>query len=183
MSHSAGTCSSEDLADAAGVNSAQVRKDLSYLGRHGTRGVGYDPEDLKGQIRKALGLTSIHPVVVIGAGNMGSALANYKGFETWGFAIVAVLDIDEDRIGRRVNGLIVEPLRLLEQIVADEEVKIGIIATPPSVAQTVSDRLTASGVKSILNLAPTILKTDDDVSVRRVDLSTELGILAFHLQS
>lgn len=183
MSNSVGTCSSEDLAETAGVTSAQVRKDLSYLEGHGTRGVGYDREDLKQQIRKALGLTSVHPVVVIGAGNMGAALANYKGFEKWGFDIVAVLDVDEERIGTRVDGLMVEPLRRLEQIVIDQGVVIGIIATPPSVAQSVSDRLTSAGVKSILNLAPTSLKTDDDVSVRRVDLSTELGILAFHLQS
>jgi len=182
MSHTSGTCSSEDLAEAAGVNSAQVRKDFSHLGAHGTRGVGYDREELREQIRKALGLTSVHPVVVIGAGNMGSALANYKGFETWGFEIVAVLDVDEDRIGTRVDGLMVESLQRLEDVVANKGIEIGILATPRSAAQTVFDRLTAAGVKSILNLAPTILKTDDDVSVRRVDLSTELGILAFHLQ-
>jgi redox-sensing transcriptional repressor len=165
------------------VNSAQVRKDLSYVGVHGTRGVGYDHEELRQQIRKALGLTSPHPVVVIGAGNMGTALSNYKGFSTWGFSIVAVLDVDEERIGTRVDGLIVEPLQNLEQIVASKDVEIGILATPPSAAQSVADRLTKAGVKSILNLAPTILPVEDGVSVRRVDLSTELGILAFHLQS
>jgi redox-sensing transcriptional repressor len=183
MSHTDETCSSENLGEAAGVNSAQVRKDLSHLEAQGTRGVGYDHAELREQIRKALGLTSIHPVIVIGAGNMGSALANYKGFGTWGFEIVAVLDVDEEKIGTRVDGLIVEPLRRLEDIVAEKAVEIGILATPPSAAQSITDRLTASGVKSILNLAPTILKTDEDVSVRRVDLSTELGILAFHLQS
>lgn len=183
MSYTDGTCSSEDLAGAAGVNSAQVRKDLSFLEVHGTRGVGYDHQELRDQIRKALGLTSIHPVVLIGAGNMGSALANYKGFSTWGFKIVAVLDVDEEKIGTRVDGLTIEPLQRLEDIIAEMGVEIGIIATPPNAAQSISDRLTSSGVKSILNLAPTILKIDDDVSVRRVDLSTELGILAFHLQS
>lgn len=183
MSYTDGTCSSEDLAQAAGVNSAQVRKDLSFLEVHGTRGVGYDHQELRDQIRKALGLTSIHPVVLIGAGNMGSALANYKGFSTWGFEIVAVLDVDEEKIGTRVDGLTIEPLQRLEDIIAEMGVEIGIIATPPNAAQSISDRLTSSGVKSILNLAPTILKIDDDVSVRRVDLSTELGILAFHLQS
>lgn len=183
MSYTDGTCSSEDLAEAAGVNSAQVRKDLSFLGAQGTRGVGYDHQELRDQIRKALGLTSIYPVVLIGAGNMGSALANYKGFSAWGFEIVAVLDVDEERIGTRVDGLIIEPLQRLEDIITEMSIQIGIIATPPSAAQSISDRLTASGVKSILNLAPTILKIEDDVSVRRVDLSTELGILAFHLQS
>jgi redox-sensing transcriptional repressor len=182
MAHTASTCSSEELAEAAGVNSAQVRKDLSHLGAQGTRGVGYDHEELRSQIRKALGLTLPHPVIVIGAGNMGTALTNYKGFKTWGFEIVAVLDIDEDRIGSRVDGLIVEPLQNLEKIIATENVEIGILATPPAAAQSVADRLTAAGVNSILNLAPTILKTSAEVSVRRVDLSTELGILAFHLQ-
>ncbi|MEN8040203.1 MAG: redox-sensing transcriptional repressor Rex, partial [Actinomycetota bacterium] len=177
-----GPCSSEDLARAAGVNAAQVRKDLSYLGSQGTRGVGYDHEVLSREIRKVLGLTSSHPVVVIGAGNMGTALANHKGFHTWGFDIVAVLDVDEDRIGTRVDGLIVEPLGNLEKVVESKGITIGILATPPSAAQTVADRLVAAGVKSILNLAPAILRTEDDVSVRRVDLSTELGILAFHLQ-
>lgn len=183
MHLSQGPCSSEDLAQAAGVNAAQVRKDLSYLGAQGTRGVGYDHEMLGQKIREVLGLTTTHPVVVIGAGNMGSALTNYKGFDTWGFDIVAVLDVDEDRIGTRVDGLIVEPLQHLERIVTDKGVEIGILATPPSAAQSVADRLVAAGVKSILNLAPAIIQTADEVSVRRVDLSTELGILAFHLQS
>lgn len=179
---SSGPCSSEDLAQAAGVNAAQVRKDLSYLGAQGTRGVGYDHEVLSQRLREVLGLTATHPVIVIGAGNMGAALANYKGFDKWGFDIVAVLDVDEDRIGTRVDGLIVEPLGRLEKIVASKGIEIGILATPPSAAQTVADRLIASGVKSILNLAPAIIQTDNDVSVRRVDLSTELGILAYHLQ-
>jgi len=178
-----GPCSSEDLAHAAGVNAAQVRKDLSYLGAQGTRGVGYDHEILSKRIRDVLGLTSTHPVIVIGAGNMGTALANYKGFDTWGFDIVAVLDVDDDRIGTRVDGLIVEPLGRLEEIVADKDIEIGILATPPSAAQPVADRLVAAGVQSILNLAPVILQTEDQVSVRRVDLSTELGILAYHLTS
>jgi redox-sensing transcriptional repressor len=175
------TCSSEDIALAAGVSAAQVRKDLSYLGSHGTRGVGYDIDELRIQIRKTLGLISHYPVVIIGAGNLGRALANYKGFENWGFDITAILDIDESKIGKQIAGVTVESLHKLEEIVEAHGVRIGIIATPPSVAQTVADRLTEAGVKSILNLAPTILKTDDDISVRRVDLSTELGILAYHL--
>ncbi len=178
-----GPCSSEDLAHAAGVNAAQVRKDLSYLGAQGTRGVGYDHEILSKRIREVLGLTSTHPVIVIGAGNMGTALTNYRGFDTWGFDIVAVLDVDDARIGTRVDDLTVEPLGRLEEIVADKGIEIGILATPPSAAQPVADRLMAAGVQSILNLAPVILQTEDQVSVRRVDLSTELGILAYHLTS
>ncbi len=181
MAEAATTCSSEDIALAAGVSAAQVRKDLSYLGSHGTRGVGYEIDELRTQIRKTLGLISHYPVVIIGAGNLGRALANYKGFENWGFEITAILDIDESKIGTKVAGITVEPLHNLEEIIEGHSVRIGIIATPPSGAQTVADRLTEAGVKSILNMAPTILKTDADVSVRRVDLSTELGILAYHL--
>jgi redox-sensing transcriptional repressor len=102
------TCSSEDIALAAGVSAAQVRKDLSYLGSHGTRGVGYDIDELRIQIRKTLGLISHYPVVIIGAGNLGRALANYKGFENWGFEITAILDIDESKIGKQIAGVTVE---------------------------------------------------------------------------
>ena len=119
--------------------------------------------------------------MIVGAGNLGRALANYKGFENWGFEIAAILDIDETKIGKEIAGISVESLHRLEEIVEGHSVRIGIIATPPSGAQTIADRLTEAGVKSILNLAPTILKTSEDVEVRRVDLSTELGILAYHL--
>lgn len=181
MAETASSCSSEEIALAAGVSAAQVRKDLSYLGSHGTRGVGYDIDELRIQIRKTLGLINHYPVVIVGAGNLGRALANYNGFENWGFEIAAILDIDDAKIGRDIAGVTVTSLHRLEEIVEGHAIRIGIIATPPSSAQTVADRLTEAGVKSILNLAPSILKTDDDVSVRRVDLSTELGILAYHL--
>ncbi len=181
MAETASTGSSEEIALAAGVSAAQVRKDLSYLGSHGTRGVGYDIDELRSQIRKTLGLISKYPVVIVGAGNLGQALAKYKGFQNWGFEIAAILDIDEAKIGTEIAGVMVESLHNLEEIVERHSVRIGIIATPPSGAQTVADRLTEAGVRSILNLAPTILKTNDNVSVRRVDLSTELGILAYHL--
>jgi len=181
MAESASTCSSEELADVAGVNAAQVRKDLSYLGSHGTRGVGYDIDELRSQIRKALGMLSNHAVVIIGAGNLGTALANYRGFENWGFEIEAIVEVDEDKIGTKVDDIVIESLHRLKDIVEAKQIKIGIIATPPAAAQAVADRLVDAGVKSILNLAPTTVKTGDDVSVRRVDLSTELGILAYHL--
>ena len=181
MAETASTCSSEGLADVAGVNAAQVRKDLSYLGSHGTRGVGYDIDELRSQIRKALGMTTSHPVVVIGAGNLGMALANYGGFENWGFEIAAMLEVDENKIGTKAGDTVIESLHRLKTIVAERDIRIGIIATPPAAAQDVANRLMDAGVKSILNLAPTTLKTPEDVSVRRVDLSTELGILAYHL--
>jgi len=173
-------CSSEQIADAAGVNGAQVRKDFSYVGSYGTRGVGYDIGDLKNQIRKVLGLTRTYPVVVVGAGNLGSALTNYKGFDSWGFDVVAVVDIDAEKIGSPVDGLKVESMNNLADIVKERSIEIGIIATPASAAQSVANRLAEAGLTSILNLAPTILQAPAKAFVRRVDLTTELGILAYH---
>jgi redox-sensing transcriptional repressor len=176
-----GTCSSEDLARTAGVNAAQVRKDLSFLEAQGVRGVGYDVDELRLQIRKALGLTHDFPVVIVGAGNLGRALANYGGFAEWGFSVAAIVDVDARKVGSRISGTTVEPMTELEVIVSDHGIEIGIIATPSTQAQNVGDRLASAGVRSILNFAPTVISVDG-VEVRRVDLSTELQILAYHLQ-
>jgi len=176
------TCSSEQLASIAGVNSAQVRKDLSHLGSYGTRGVGYHVADLREQLRHALGLTRGYAVAIIGAGNLGSALSNYAGFGSWGFGVAAIFDNDPARVGELVGGLAVEPLSHLEEIVAERGITIGIIATPAGAAQEVADRLTKAGVRSILNFAPAVIHVTDGVEVRRVDLSTELQILTFHQQ-
>jgi len=175
------TCSSEQLATLAGVNSAQVRKDLSYLGTHGTRGVGYDIEQLRTQLRKALGLERQYGVMIVGGGNLGSALGNYGGFAPWGFDVRAVVDADPAKHDTVIAGLVVEPLDHLEQIVGERVIEIAIIATPATAAQEVADRLTAAGVQSILNFAPTVIDVDPSVEVRRVDLSTELQILTYHL--
>lgn len=177
------TCSSEQLAGIAGVNSAQVRKDLSHLGSHGTRGVGYDVAELKAQLRRALGLIKGYSVVLVGAGNLGSALANYGGFHDWGFEVAAVLDSDPAKIGKQVGSLTVERMSDLESVVRSKGISIGVIATPTESAQDVADRLTKAGVRSILNFAPAVLQVPEGVEVRRVDLSTELQILTFHLSS
>lgn len=176
------TCSSSELAEIAGVNSAQVRKDLSFLGTRGVRGVGYNINDLRLAIAKALGLTHEYAVAIVGAGNLGRALANYPGFSDWGFEVVAVLDRDPSKLGMEIAGLRVEPMSDLERIVAERDVSIAIVATPASVAQEVAARLGQAGIRSILNFAPTVLQVDDGVYVRRVDLSTELQILTFHQQ-
>jgi len=176
-----GTCSSQDLAKTAGVNAAQVRKDLSFLGAQGVRGVGYDVDELRLEIRSALGLTHEFPVVIAGAGDLGRALANYRGFAEWGFSVGAILDVDARKIGSRIGDLMVESMDDLEEIVAERNVEIGIIATPASHAQVAADRLSAAGIRSILNFAPTVLSLER-VEIRRVDLSTELQILAYHLQ-
>lgn len=176
------TVSSEELALEAGVNSAKLRKDLSHLGSYGTRGVGYDCEYLVYQISRELGLAEDWRVVIVGIGNLGHALANYGGFAARGVSVVALVDTDPDVVGEQVAGLTVQPASVLEQVLADRQVAIGVIATPGPAAQDVCDRLVAGGVTSILNFAPTVLQVPDDVVVRRVDLSSELQILAFHEQ-
>ena len=175
-------CSSEDLAAAAGVNSAKLRKDLSYLGSYGTRGVGYDVDYLRYQIAREIGVTQDWPVVIVGIGNLGHALANYSGFRSRGFRVVALLDADPDRHDEVVAGVDVRPFDDLEQIVRDHSVAIGVIATPALAAQDVADRMVASGITSILNFAPSVLAVPAGVDVRKVDLSIELQILAYHEQ-
>jgi redox-sensing transcriptional repressor len=176
------TVSSEALATAAGVGSAKLRKDLSHLGSYGTRGVGYDVEYLVYQISRALGLNQHYRVAIIGVGNLGHALANYAGFATRGFQIAALVDADPRRAGERIAGIEIRHLDELETAIKEHEVSIGVIATPASVAQDVCDRLVAAGVTSILNFAPAVLTVPTGVDVRKVDLSIELQILAFHEQ-
>jgi redox-sensing transcriptional repressor len=176
------TVSSEVLAEMAGVNAAKVRKDLSYLGSYGTRGVGYDAQYLLFEIERKLGLTDESPVVVVGMGNLGQALANYGGFSERGFPIVGLVDADPAKVGRRIGGLAVEPVELLEALVAERGVAVGIIATPAAAAQTVADALVAAGVRSILNFAPAVINVPDGIPLRKVDLATELQILSFYQQ-
>jgi redox-sensing transcriptional repressor len=176
------TVSSEDLALAAGVNSAKVRKDLSQLGSYGTRGVGYDVAHLIHEISRELGLTKPRAVAIIGIGNLGHALAGYGGFAPRGVRVAALLDADPRRIGEQVNGLVVQPVAELERVVVEGDVSIGVIAAPGPAAQAICDRLVEAGVRSILNFAPVTLTVPPDVDVRKVDLSVELQILSFHDQ-
>jgi redox-sensing transcriptional repressor len=177
------TVSSEELAAAAGVNSAKLRKDLSHLGSYGTRGVGYDVDYLVYQVSRELGLTQDWPVVIVGAGNLGRALANYGGFATRGFRIAAVLDVDPAVVGTEIAaGHVVGDAGQMEAVVDRHAVSIGVIATPARAAQGVCDRLVTAGVTSILNFAPVVLSVPAGVDVRKVDLSIELQILAFHAQ-
>ncbi|MBB5788002.1 MULTISPECIES: redox-sensing transcriptional repressor Rex [Jiangella] len=176
------TVSSEELAASAGVNSAKLRKDLSYLGSYGTRGVGYEVDFLRHQITREIGLTQDWAVVIVGIGNLGHALANYGGFASRGFRIAALVDADPSRLGEEVAGLNVRHADELEQIVQDLGIAIGVVATPARAAQLVCDRLVAAGVTSILNFAPAIVQVPEGVDLRKVDLSTELQILAYHEQ-
>jgi redox-sensing transcriptional repressor len=176
------TVSSDELARMAGVNAAKVRKDLSYLGSYGTRGVGYDTEYLLYQITRELGLTQDWPAAIAGVGNLGRALASFKGFSERGFRISALFDVDEDVVGMRVAGIVVRHLDELKEAVAEEGICIGIITTPAFAAQEVADRFVDAGVKSILNFAPAVVVVPPDVSIRKVDLSIELQILSFYQQ-
>ena len=176
------TISSERLAELAGVNAAKVRKDLSYLGSYGTRGVGYDVEYLLFQMSRELGLTQDWPVVIVGVGNLGHALANYGGFGERGFPVAALVDADRRVVGTEVNGIAVRHLDELPEIVAERGIAIAIIATPATAAQEVADRLVTAGVRSILNFAPTVISVPTEVSLRKVDLAVELQILSFYQQ-
>ena len=178
----AGTVSSGSLAEAAGVNSAKVRKDLSHLGSYGTRGVGYDVAYLIHQIRRELGLTQDWPIVITGIGNLGRALANYRGFPERGFSVAALVDVDPAKVGRRIGGLPVYHLDDLPALVRDLGIAIGVIAAPAAAVQDIADRMVQAGIRSILNFAPAVIAVPDRVSVRKVDLAVELQILAFYEQ-
>jgi redox-sensing transcriptional repressor len=176
------TVSSGDLAEATGVNSAKVRKDLSHLGSYGTRGVGYDVAYLIHQIRRELGLTQPWPIVIAGIGNLGHALANYRGFAERGFLAAALVDNDPAKIGEVVGELRIRPVDHLSAIAREHEALIGVIATPASVAQQVAETMIEAGIRSILNFAPAALVVPEGVSVRKVDLAVELQILTYYEQ-
>lgn len=176
------TVSSEELGRAAGVNAAKVRKDLSYLGSYGTRGVGYDVELLIFEMSRELGLTRERAVIVAGAGNLGHALANYRGFTDRGFPVAAFVDTDPAKIGTEISGVPVHDVAALPDLVADRPGCIGIVATPAAVAQDAVDRLVEVGISSILNFAPSVVTAPDGVHVRQVDLALELQILSFYAQ-
>lgn len=176
------TVSSEELALATGVNSAKVRKDLSFLGSYGTRGVGYDVDYLIYQVAAALGVTQEWRILIIGVGNLGHALADYAGFGTRGFRVCGLIDSDPQRVGELVSGIQIEPLERLEMVIEATHPHIAVIAVPGESAQRLADRVVAAGMTSILNFAPTLLQVPSHVAVRKVDLSTELQILAFHEQ-
>ena len=174
--------SSERLAELAGVNAAKVRKDFSFLGSYGTRGVGYDVEYLLFQMSRELGLTKDWPVVIVGIGNLGAALSNYGGFGDRGYPVAALVDADPSKVGRVISGHTVRHLDDLPDLVAELGVAIGVIATPADTAQEVADRLIAAGVTSILNFAPAVVSVPPEASLRKVDLSLELQILSFYRQ-
>jgi redox-sensing transcriptional repressor len=171
---------SQQLARASGVTSVQLRKDLSFLGSYGRRGVGYDVEHLRHQVADVLGVREPHSVVLVGLGHLGHALAHYGGFADRGFTLVGLVDADPALVGTEVAGLVVEPPERLGALVAETGATIGVIATPAGAAQDVCDALVAAGVTGVLTFAPRTLRVPEHVDVRAVDVASELQILAFH---
>lgn len=175
--------SSGQLSARAGVRPTQLRKDLSHLGSHGVRGVGYDVARLIGELSNALGADRSWPVAVVGMGNLGRALAAHSGFATEGFHVVALFDRDPAIIGEAVGGLTVSAMSRLPAAVADLKIAIGVIATPAASAQQVADELVAAGVPAVLNFARVALVLPAGIVSRAVDLATELHVLAFQRQA
>jgi len=174
------TVSSGELAEAAGVNPANVRRDLSDLGFQGTRGVGYSVADLRGRIQRELGIDGRRRVAIVGAGNLGTALARYSGLSQRGFDVVAVYDIDPDRVGQEVAKVTVRHAASITRDCGDGLFDMAILAVPAVSAQHVADQLVSAGVSSILNFAPIRVTVPAEVAVRQVDLSTELQILSYY---
>ena len=173
--------SSKKIAEIAKVNDAQVRRDLSYLGTLGTRGVGYDILTLRKQLELELGLVDGLSAIIIGIGNLGSALAEYEGFKEKGFKIVGLFDSDSKKLNKQIGSLAVKPLSEMKNTCEKYNVSIGIIATPEKVAEEIADKLIDCGIKSILNFAPIMLKNKSGIQIRSVDLSQELQILSYYL--
>jgi redox-sensing transcriptional repressor len=172
--------SSEELAEAAGANAANVRRDLSHIDFHGVRGIGYSVPELKMRIRQELGIADRQRVAIVGAGNLGRALANYGGLGKRGFDVIALYDTDTRKIGTKVGEITIQDLECLDGDCRDKSFEIAILAVPAVAAQQVAERLVEHGVRSILNFAPVNVNVPATVSVRQVDLSMELQVLSYY---
>jgi len=175
------TVSSQELAERFNFNSAQVRKDLAYFGEFGVRGIGYYVAGLKAELQKILGLDREWPVALVGLGNLGAALFHYKGFSKQGFRIVAIFDDDPAKAGTTQEGVPIMPMRDLPKETKARNLQIAIVAVPAESAQAVTEKLTAAGIKAILNFAPGRIRAAKEVRLKNVDLSIELESLSFYL--
>ena len=176
------TVSSDALAKAAGVKPTQLRKDLTYFGQFGTRGLGYDVEQLAAMITDLLGTKRLQPVILIGVGNLGLALLSYRGFEQEGFEIVAAFDVNPARRQNKQVKQPIHPMEKLEDIVRERSVRMAIVSVPATVAQEVTNRLVQCGIAGILNFAPLVLQVPEDVTVNNVNLAIELENLSYFIQ-
>lgn len=177
------TISSQALADQFNLNSAQIRKDLAYFGEFGVRGVGYFIEELRRHITEILGLDTAHRVGIVGAGNLGTALANYNGFRQSNFEVVALFDNDKEKIGRRIGDaeIMVHDVKRVERIVREEGIDVAVIAVPARAAQMVLNQLMAAGIKAVLNFAPATLRARLGIKLKTVDLTISLESLSYFL--
>jgi len=176
------TVSSEALAKAAGVKPTQLRKDLTYFGQFGTRGLGYNVNELAQMISDLLGTTSLQPVILVGVGNLGLALLSYRGFEKEGFEIVAAFDLEPDRQRERDNAIPIYGLDDLSRIVTGKNIKMAILTVPASAAQEAANTLVAAGITGIMNFAPLTLQVPEQVTVNNVNLAIELENLSYFVQ-
>lgn len=174
--------SSGEIAEGVGGTPAQVRKDLAYFGEFGTRGVGYNVKQLNQEIMNILGLTKRWNVILIGAGNLGSALSQYRGFKERGFQIIAVFDNDLNKVGLKLNGLPIYAVNQMADFVDNNDITIGIIAVPAEYAQDIADILVETKIKGILNFAPVVLTIPEDVECRNVDLTVNLEVLTYNIE-
>ena len=185
--HEAGikTISSQALAEQFNLNSAQIRKDLGYFGEFGVRGVGYYVDDLRDHITKILGLDSPHRVGIVGAGRLGTALANYNGFERSNFTVAALFDNDSQKIGKRIGDsrILVHDAEKIADVIRAEAIDVMVIAVPAKAAQKVLNQLMSAGIKAVLNFAPVSLNSRRGVKVKTVDLTTSLESLSYFLAS
>ena len=181
LEQSRATASSEELARRSGATAAQVRKDLSFFGSFGKRGMGYEVPELVTRLREILGLQRGYRVVLVGAGKIGGALVHYEGFKRRGFEVSAIYDRDPKKIGSRSNGLVIRDVKQLEADLKKEPTDIAIVVTPGEAAQEVADRLVKAGVKALLNFAPVQLKVPRDVEVKTVNMAQELEALSYSL--
>jgi redox-sensing transcriptional repressor len=177
------TASSSEIAGRTGINAAQFRKDLSYFGEFGTPGLGYDVAELEAHLSRIMGLDRHHDMLLIGAGNLGSALSHYMGFDQRGFRIVAVFDADPNKIGKTLAGCTIRSINDIAHVNEEIKAQIGVITVPGAAAQEVADKLVAAGVVSILNFAPVSLMVRPGIILRNVDLTSQLEVLSYYLRA
>ena len=176
--------SSKEMADLLGIKASQVRKDLSYFGEFGKRGVGYNVDKLAFKLKEILGLKKNWNVAIVGSGNLGSAIANYAGLEKNGFKIISAFDVDEKKVGKMiVPGVTIQRLNEIEKNIKENHIEIAILTVPVNAAQEVTDRLINCGIKGILNFTPTSISTPEDVSVEDVDFVISMKSLTFEIAS
>lgn len=173
--------SSSEMAEITGINSAQIRKDLAYFGEFGKRGVGYSLKNLSKELKNILGLDKKWPIIIVGAGNLGQALINYKGLEKRGFVIEGIFDNSPIKIGKKLRQIIIQDVKEIENFIKKKNIKIAVLTVPATSAQEVADRMVKGGIKAILNFAPIRIILSPEVKIHNVDLSIEFEGLTYYL--